>query len=115
MKEFNRVYQALVTRIIDGDTVDCFLDLGFDVHIKARFRLYGINAPETRTTDLVEKQLGYNAKDFLTTAIFNQSVILHTYGKDKYGRWLCEIFLPRDDKSINQTMLEAGLVESYLP
>lgn len=72
-----RIYSAMVTRVIDGDTVDCSIDLGFEVSIKTRFRLYGINAPETRTTDLTEKQLGYDARDFLDVAVLNKPVILH--------------------------------------
>ena len=58
-------YNAKLDRIIDGDTVDALIDLGFDIWIKKRIRLYGIDAPETRTRDLEEKSLGFAAKERL--------------------------------------------------
>jgi len=56
-------YSAKVKRVVDGDTVDLLVDLGFDIHHKIRVRLYGINTPESRTRDLEEKALGLKAKD----------------------------------------------------
>ena len=56
-------YNVEVLRVIDGDTIDVMIDLGFDVWVKNRLRLEGIDAPETRTRDLEEKKLGYAATD----------------------------------------------------
>ena len=62
-------YIAKLIRVIDGDTVDALVDLGFDVWVKKRIRLYGINTPETRTRDLEEKKAGIAAKERLETLI----------------------------------------------
>ena len=59
-------YNAKLIRVIDGDTIDALIDLGFDVWVKKRIRLYGINTPETRTRDLEEKKAGIAAKDRLS-------------------------------------------------
>ena len=56
-------YNAKVLRVVDGDTIDLMVDLGFSIHHKVRVRLYGINTPESRTRDLEEKALGLKAKD----------------------------------------------------
>ena len=56
-------YNAKVVRVVDGDTIDLLVDLGFSIHHKVRVRLYGINTPESRTRDLEEKALGLKAKD----------------------------------------------------
>jgi micrococcal nuclease len=58
-------YDAKVLRVIDGDTVDALIDIGFSVWVKKRIRLYGINTPESRTRDLEEKKLGLAAKEQL--------------------------------------------------
>ena len=55
-------YEAQVTRVVDGDTIDALVDLGFDIHKSIRIRLVGMNAPESRTRDLEEKKLGLAAK-----------------------------------------------------
>ena len=55
-------YNAKVVRVVDGDTIDLLVDLGFSIHHKVRVRLYGINTPESRTRDLEEKALGLKAK-----------------------------------------------------
>ena len=57
-------YSARVLKVIDGDTLDVMIDLGFNIHHKARVRLYGVNTPESRTKDLAEKELGMKAKSF---------------------------------------------------
>ena len=60
-------YSCVITRVVDGDTVDVDIDLGFGIWIhKERVRLYGIDTPESRTRDLVEKKYGFAAKDYLT-------------------------------------------------
>ncbi len=109
-----RTYQALVTRVIDGDTVDCSIDLGFEIQFKSRFRLHGINTAETRTTDLLEKQRGLDAKLILKTMVENKPVVLHTFGRDKFGRWLADVFIPDDHQSVNQKLIELGLAQPFM-
>lgn len=88
------VYDATILRVVDGDTVDALVDLGFSTHRKIRVRLYGINAPESRTRDLAEKKLGLAAKARLIEILDEQNnqVFLKSHGVGKYGRCLGELF-----------------------
>ena len=108
-------YGCKVTRVVDGDTVDCILDLGFSILHKCRIRLYGIDTPESRTRDKDEKVRGKLAAKFLKDAIDDgKKVILRTKLKDskgKYGRVLGEIIV--DDININVTMIENYLAVAY--
>lgn len=91
-------YNAEVLRVVDGDTIDVLIDLGFSTHRKIRVRLYGINAPESRTRDLAEKKLGLAAKERLINILEEQDnkVILESHGVGKYGRCLGELFYNKD-------------------
>ena len=98
-------YKCVITKIIDGDTVDVDIDLGFDCWLrKQRIRLYGIDTPESRTRDKQEKRYGLAAKKFVMDFIpVGSSAILKTKEKGKYGRylgdmkvgskWLCKALL----------------------
>ena len=99
-----------VVKIIDGDTVDVLIDLGFDVHIKGRVRLSGINAPESRTRDKEEKKKGLAAKARLKELCKNK-ILLKSYGKEKYGRILGELFV--DGASLNTIMIAEGHAKKY--
>ena len=113
-----------INRIVDGDTVDATIDLGFDVLYKTRVRLYGINTPETRTRDLEEKAKGLAAKERLNE-IINKAVhmghhlILQTKEKGKFGRYLGVIIIedcrPDHDTrtDVNQLLVEEGHAEPY--
>ena len=88
-------YAAEVKKVIDGDTFDCVIDLGFDVLIKSRVRLYGLNTPESRTKDAAEKEMGLKAKayatDWLTRHkfVYIKTVLDKT---EKYGRTLANVY-----------------------
>lgn len=108
-------YKAICTRVIDGDTCEFLIQLGFGVMKKDRFRTLGINTPETygvKKTS-IEYQLGSLAKEWLKARIEGKEVIIKTH-KDKqgkYGRYLCEIFL--DEVNIGELMVTEGLAERY--
>ena len=108
-------YSCKVTRVVDGDTVDVILDLGFSILHKCRVRLYGIDTPESRTRDKDEKVRGKLAAKFLGDAIDNgKKVVLRSKLKDskgKYGRVLGEIIV--DDININVAMIENYLAVAY--
>ena len=110
-------YQATVLRVIDGDTIEVDIDLGFSTIIKKRsVRLKGIDTPETRTRDLVEKEAGLRAKDRVEGLCPPGSVITlrTTIDKgDKYGRILGEIFVTGVVQSVNQLLLEEGHAVVY--
>ena len=108
-------YNCTVTRIVDGDTIDVILDLGFSVLHKCRVRLYGIDTPESRTRDKDEKARGKLAAKYLKDSIKNGTeIILRSKLKDskgKYGRVLGEIIV--DNININQSMIEKYLAVRY--
>mgnify|MGYP001169158443 FL=1 len=106
-------YKAKLIKIIDGDTIDAEIDLGFGIKVKKRVRFLGINAPETRTRDLHEKRAGLRAKSRLE-ALFNASkgiFTLKSHGIGKYGRCLGEIYI--DKVNVNKLLLSEGLVTRY--
>ena len=117
MKAENKLYHysAEVTRVVDGDTVDAFVDLGFDMHSKQRVRLYGINTPECRTRDLVEKKAGLAAKARLKEMLRegkNRCVIKTRLDKKgKYGRVLGVLYVNECD--LNAKLVWEGHAEKY--
>lgn len=108
-------YSCTVTRVVDGDTIDVILDLGFSVLHKCRVRLYGIDTPESRTRDKDEKARGKLASKFLEDSINDGTkVILRSKLKDskgKYGRVLGEVIV--DDININELMIKRYLAVKY--
>ena len=105
-------YNVKVTRIVDGDTVDVDIDLGFGVWLKKeRIRLYGIDTPESRTRDLEEKKYGLAAKEFLTKMLDDEGGIIlktHRDAEGKFGRILGELWRTTEygDQSINQYLVD---------
>ena len=106
------VYNAILDRVVDGDTIDVVLDLGFNVKLhKQRVRLAGIDTPESRTRNLAEKALGLKAKDRLIELCVGQFKI-QSLGKGKYGRIL-GIPFTEDNKNICQMLIEEGHAVEY--
>lgn len=95
-------YNALCTRVIDGDTVELVVDLGFNIKHTIRGRLYNVNAPEIFSGE--ERDKGKKAKEYLEQLILNQTTVINTY-KDKisFNRWIVEIH-SNGGKSINEEM-----------
>ena len=108
-------YACKVERVVDGDTIDVVLDLGFDILFKSRVRLYGIDTPESRTRDLDEKARGKMAGAYLKEAVDNGTkVVIETKLKDsrgKYGRVLGNVVV--DGVNINEAMIENSLAVAY--
>ena len=88
-------YNAVVDRVVDGDTIDCTIDLGFHTLKKIRVRMEGINTPESRTRDLEEKERGLAAKARLQEILLynDNHCILKVSGLGKYGRALATVFV----------------------
>jgi len=101
-------YHCKVTRVVDGDTVDIDIDLGFGVWLhKERVRVYGIDTPESRTRDKEEKKYGLAAKAFVKEFVKGSNIILRTKeydAKGKFGRILGDIVVNR--KSLSETMIQ---------
>ena len=115
------IYKAKLERVIDGDTVDALIDLGFDTWVKKRIRYKGIDTWESRTKDLDEKKLGLAAKDRnkeLLESVSSKSGFfrLKSHGVGKYGRVLGEVFV-KDiegiEYNVNQTLIDEGHAYEY--
>jgi micrococcal nuclease len=109
-------YSVKVVRVIDGDTIDVDVDLGFSVILaKQRVRLHGIDTPESRTRDKEEKTRGLLSKAFLLALCpIGSTIHLHSHGKGKFGRILGEIYEIGDDLvSINKKMCEEAFAVPY--
>jgi len=108
-------YGCTVERVVDGDTIDVVLDLGFDIRFKSRVRLYGIDTPESRTRDKDEKVRGKMAAAFLKEAVDNGAkVVIETKLKDsrgKYGRVLGNVLV--DGVNINEALIKNFLAVAY--
>lgn len=107
-----------VLKVVDGDTIDVEIDLGFDISITKRVRLAGIDTPESRTTDKREKALGLESKKYLEKALKVADVVVIRTEKpdssEKYGRVLGWLFLDEAETSVNETMIASGYAWSYL-
>lgn len=107
-----------VTSVVDGDTIDVDIDLGFNVSFSQRVRLAGIDTPESRTTDKFEKSPGLEAKEYLKTKLKDaKEVIIKTEKPDsseKYGRILGWLYVDGNTISINDQMIEDGYAWGYL-
>ena len=101
-----------VAKVVDGDTVDIIIDLGFGLTKKERVRLVGIDTPESRTRDLEEKELGLDAKDFLQRRMADcENLWVRTEKDGKYGRMLGEIWC--GVTNINDEMVSRGYAWEY--
>jgi len=98
-------YNAKVLKVVDGDTIDCLVDLGFEVWKKVRVRLQGINTPEYRTRDLEEKVKGLAAKDRVKILIKlnKDKVELESFGVGKYGRCLGKVYIKKTTTNSDDT------------
>ena len=94
-------YNAKLDRVVDGDTVDALVDLGFDTWKKVRIRMMGMNAPESRTRDLEEKKRGLAAKNRLIELLGDGNFILESHGVGKYGRCLGTLFVNDLEEGVN--------------
>ena len=110
-----------INRVVDGDTIDVTIDLGFDLYKKERVRVAGIDTPEKRTRDLEEKALGLDATDYLKkkleeTIEGEEELTIRTElkgGMGKYGRLLGWLYIGEDTLSINEVMITEGYAWAY--
>jgi micrococcal nuclease len=107
-----------VKNVVDGDTIDVVIDLGFDILFASRVRLAGIDTPESRTTDKTEKALGLEAKEYLKKQLKDaKSVVIRTEkmnSSEKYGRILGWVYVNGESESINNKMINDGYAWGYL-
>jgi micrococcal nuclease len=106
-----------VGRVVDGDTIDADIDLGFDISLTKRIRLAGIDSPESRTTNLKEKALGLESKEWLKKSLEGaKDIIIKTEKPDsteKYGRIIGHLFINGQETSLNNQMIDEGYALAY--
>ena len=115
------IYRGKLDRVVDGDTIDALIDVGFDIWLKKRIRFHGMDAWESRTRDLAEKAKGLEAKarnKELLMEVSSKSGYfrMRSYGVGKYGRVLGEIFIMDSDGrqwNINETLIKEGHAYVY--
>ena len=110
-----------IVKVVDGDTIDVIIDLGFDLYKKERVRVAGVDTPEKRTRDLEEKKLGIDATNWLTEQLDSaiggeDDLVIRTEidgGFGKYGRLLGWLYIGEDTESINERMIREGYAWEY--
>jgi micrococcal nuclease len=111
-------YVKKVENVVDGDTIDVVIDLGFDIMFASRVRLAGIDTPESRTKDKAEKALGLESKEYLKKAIKDaKSVVIKTEkinSSEKFGRILGWLYVDGDTESVNDKMINDGYAWGYM-
>jgi micrococcal nuclease len=107
-----------VLKVVDGDTIDVDIDLGFDISFTSRVRLAGIDTPESRTTDKMEKTLGLEVKKKLGELIASaETIVIKTEKPDsseKYGRILGWLYLDGAEQSVNDALIAGGYAWGYM-
>ena len=114
-------YKICLLKVVDGDTIDAEIDLGFDVKVKKRVRFMGVNAPESRTRDLEEKARGLAAKDRVKQLLEGcKNITVKSHGVGKFGRCLGELHLDIVDGqekltlvSLNELLINEGHATEY--
>jgi micrococcal nuclease len=111
-------YVKKVTKVVDGDTIDVDIDLGFDISFSSRVRLAGIDTPESRTKDKAEKALGLESKEYLAKHLKDaKSVVIKTEkinSTEKFGRVLGWVYINGDTVSLNDMMINDGYAWGYM-
>jgi micrococcal nuclease len=111
-------YVRKVENVVDGDTIDVVIDLGFDILFQSRVRLAGIDTPESRTKDKAEKALGLESKEYLKKHLKDaKSVVIKTEkmnSSEKFGRILGWVYVNGDTVSLNDIMINDGYAWGYM-
>ena len=113
-------YNATVTSVYDGDTITVDWDLGHAVWVKgAKLRLAGVNTPELRTKDLLEKEAARAARDYVRECVLGKTIRLKSLKKGKYGRYLSIIWVLDEDgepleESVNDALIRLGHAKPYM-
>jgi len=106
-----------IHKVVDGDTIDASIDLGFDISLEKRIRLAGVDTPESRTTDAYEKKLGLESKEWLKKKVESaKDILIKTELPDsteKYGRIIGHLFINNEPTSLNNQMIVEGYALAY--
>lgn len=111
------VFKALGIRTIDGDTIVCELDHGFNMRSTQYLRLWGVNTPEKNSTNINEKQRAYEATEFTASFTDGRDILVQTYKSESFGRYLAKVFIPQGDGEylcLNDMLIAEGLAEPFM-
>jgi micrococcal nuclease len=108
------IRNAICYNVVDGDTIDINTDLGYHIWYKQRVRLNGLDTPETRTKNLLEKEAGLKVEQYIKSLILDQEITIKSIKDDKakFGNYLVEIYL-EDGTHLNQHLLDIGFARLY--
>jgi len=108
-------YKAKVLSVYDGDTMTLLIDVGFNMFIKEKVRLIGLDVPELRTKNLKEKKLGYEVRDYVRGKVLDKEVKVKTEKKGKFGRYLATVYYLQGDKyiNLNTDLVKKGYARPY--
>lgn len=116
-REITRFKPALVTNVVDGDTIDVVAGLGMEVYHTARIRIFGVDTPEMRSKDENERKRAREAKKFVEDQILDKNIVLILRKKDSFGRYLASVlYMDKEGKVIcelSEVLLKEGLAEVY--
>lgn len=109
------IYKAKIVNVVDGDTVDAIIDVGFQITMAQRLRVNRINTPETNSKDELIKAKALAAREFTSQALLNKEVIVSTRKSDAFGRYLAEIYYLEngEQKNLSDVLLTQGLAVVY--
>ena len=113
------IFRGKCVNVVDGDTVDCLIDVGFGLRTKQRLRLHGVNTPEKRSKDPLEKELAKIAENFVSQMILDKDVLVQTYKDDSFGRYLARVYILSEGETkvyacLNDLLIESGLGVLYM-
>lgn len=111
MKKSEYIYRGKVVRVVDGDTIDVQIDLGFGMTYSGRFRLSGIDTAEKNSPDAALRESATHAYNYLSRLLTGNEVLIETYKTDKYGRYLAEVEF--NGRLVNQDMIDLGHAVAY--
>ena len=111
MDEYIR--KAIVTKVVDGDTIDAIVDLGYHVKTETRFRFANVDAPEIYGKNATPE--GFPAKQFVEEQLLGKEVYIKSLKTGKYGRWIADIYIEKDGQyiSFNQLLVDKGFAVIY--
>jgi micrococcal nuclease len=111
MKKDTYLYNAFITNVVDGDTVDAEIDLGFNIKWSNRLRLNGIDTPELHSSCQQIRKQAVMAKEYLASLVLNQNVTIQSFGQEKFGRYLADIYV--NGEKVNQVMIDKSHALPY--
>ena len=105
-------YKAKVLSSYDADNLEILIDCGFNIYLKEKARLNGIDAPELRTKNKKEKELAYEARNYVRDLVLDKDIEITTTKEGKYGRYLIDVYL-EDGTHLNKHLIDIGYAKEY--